>query len=99
MGRNSPDAAGHAGLRGSQQAGGWGVGAAHVGAAEAAGRDPLLSRDGALALQIFLPLAPLLMLGARIAWKTAEIYRELRHHGGAKTIDGVIATACNCFSA
>jgi predicted nucleic acid-binding protein len=44
-------------------------------------------------------LAPLLMLGARIAWKAAEIYRELRHHGGAKMIDGVIATACNCFSA
>ncbi len=57
-------------------------------------------KDVAMARQLFRSLAPLPMLGARNAWKAAENYRELRRRGITvrKTIDGIIATACNCFA-
>jgi len=53
-------------------------------------------KDVALARQLFRSLAPLSMLGARNAWKSAENDRELRRRGITvrKTIDGIIATAC-----
>ena len=40
------------------------------------------------------------MLGGRNAWKAAENVRQLRRKGITvrKTIDGIIATACNCFA-
>jgi hypothetical protein len=39
-------------------------------------------------------------LGARKGWKAAENHRELRRRGITvrRTIDGIIATACNCFA-
>ena len=57
-------------------------------------------KDGATARQLFRSLAPLSMLGTRNAWKAAENKRELRRRGITvrKTIDGIIATACNCFA-
>lgn len=57
-------------------------------------------KDGATARQLFRSLAPLSMLGTRNAWKAAENYRELRRRGITvrKTIDWIIATACNCFA-
>jgi len=57
-------------------------------------------KDGASTRQLFRSLAPLSMLGTRNAWKAAENYRELRRRGITvrKTIDGIIATACNCFA-
>ena len=57
-------------------------------------------KDVATARQLFRSLAALPMLGARHAWKAAENYRELRRRGitAAKTIDGIIATACNRFA-
>ncbi len=53
-------------------------------------------KDMATARQLFRSLALLPMLGARNAWKAAENYRELRRRGitPAKTVDGIIATAC-----
>jgi len=53
-------------------------------------------KDVATARQLFRSLALLPMLGARNAWKAAESYRELRRRGitPAKTVDGIIATAC-----
>lgn len=55
-------------------------------------------KDVATTRQLFRSLAPLSMLGARNAWKAAENDRELGRPGitAAKTIDGIIATACNC---
>ena len=49
---------------------------------------------------LFRSMAPLLMLRTRNAWKAAENYRELRRRGITvrKTIDAIIATACNCFA-
>jgi hypothetical protein len=40
------------------------------------------------------------MLGGRNAWKAAENVRQLRRKGITvrKTIDRIIATACNCFA-
>ncbi len=57
-------------------------------------------KDVATARQLFRSMAPLPMFGARHAWKAAENYRELRRRGITvrKTIDGIIATACNRFA-
>ena len=40
------------------------------------------------------------MLGGSNAWKAAENVRQLRRKGITvrKTVDGIIATACNCFA-
>ena len=55
-------------------------------------------QDVATARQLFRSLALLPMLGGSNAWKAAENVRQLRRKGITvrKTIDGIIATACNC---
>lgn len=55
-------------------------------------------RDVAKARQLFQSLTLLPMLEGRNAWVAAENYRQLRSKGITvrKTIDGIIATACNC---
>ena len=48
--------------------------------------------------QLFRSLAVLPLLEGRNPWKAVENYRQLRRRGITlrKTIDGIIATACNC---
>ena len=58
-------------------------------------------RDVATARQLFLSLALLPLLEGSNPWKAADNYRQLRRKGITvrKTIDGIIATACNCCAA
>ena len=55
-------------------------------------------KDVATAGQLFRSLALLPLLEGSNPWKAAENYRQLRSRGITvrKTIDGIIATACNC---
>ena len=55
-------------------------------------------RDVATARQLFRSLALLPLLEGSNPWKAADNYRQLRRKGITvrKTIDGIIATACNC---
>ena len=55
-------------------------------------------KDVATARQLFRSLALLPLLEGSNPWKAAENYRQLRSRGITvrKTIDGIIATACNC---
>jgi len=55
-------------------------------------------KDVATARQLLRSLALLPLLEGSNPWKAAENYRQLRSRGITvrKTIDGIIATACNC---
>ena len=57
-------------------------------------------KDVATARQLFRSLAVLPLLEGSNPWKAAENYRQLRSRGITvrRTIDGIIATACNCFA-